>query len=255
MPKGYFWTTIGDATAPYTLFHFTKSHGAAKGPDQFLAGLEGYLHADCLAQYNNLFAGNVKHVACWSHARSKFLHAGESGGVPFQFIQDLYRIERSLPPPDTPEYIEIRKSQRQSQSIPILNTLKVWLDTTLKQLLPKDSLRVAINYVLNHWEAFVRYTEDGRLSIDNNLSERTLRLIALGRNNWKFVGSAKAGERAAVLYTITGTCRHLGLDAVAYLRDVLPALHALGEKPSADQLRPLLPDAWAKRPQTVPRAA
>lgn len=108
----------------------------------------------------------------------------------------------------------------------------------------------AIRYVTNHWEAFVRYAEDGRLSIDNNLSERTLRLIAVGRANWKFVGSAKAGERAAVHFSIVGTCRHLGLDAAAYLREVLPALHALGEKPTQDQLRPLLPDAWAKRQQS-----
>ena len=123
----------------------------------------------------------------------------------------------------------------------------MWLDATVEKLLPKDPLRGAINYVRGHWEAFVRYTEDGRLSIDNNLSERTLRLIAVGRNNWKFVGSAKAGERAAVLFTIAGTCRHLGIDAVAYLRDVLPALHALGEEPTAEQLRPLLPDDWANR--------
>jgi transposase len=71
-------------------------------------------------------------------------------------------------------------------------------------------------------------------------------LIAVGRSNWKFVGSAKAGERAAVHFSLAGTCRHLGLDAAAYLRAVLPALHALGEKPIDDQLAPLLPDVWAK---------
>jgi hypothetical protein len=92
-----------------------------------------------------------------------------------------------------------------------------------------------------------RHTKDGRLAPDNNLSERTLRLIAVGRSNWKFVGSAPAGERAAVHFSLVGTCRHLGLDAVAYLREVLPALHALGEKPTDDQLAPLLPDVWAKR--------
>ena len=102
----------------------------------------------------------------------------------------------------------------------------------------------------NHWAAFVRYTEDGRLSLDNNLSERTLRLIAVGRSNWKFVGSATAGQRAAVHFSLVGTCRHLGLDAAAYLREVLPALHALGEKPTADQLEPLLPDVWAERQQS-----
>ena len=95
--------------------------------------------------------------------------------------------------------------------------------------MPKSAVAVAIRHLTNHWSAFVRYTEDGRLSPDNNLSERTLRLIAVGRSNWKFVGSAQAGERAAVHYSLVGTCRHLGLDAAAYLRDVLPALVKAGE--------------------------
>lgn len=247
MPKGHFWVTIGDATAPYTIFHFTTGPAAATGPDRFLAEFKGYLHADGLAQYNNLFAGTAKHVACWAHARRKFLNAGPSGTVPFEFIQKLYRLEQNRPPPDTPEHLATRQAIRQSQAIPILAELKTWLDATVSTLLPKDALAGAIRYVLNRWAAFVRYTEDGRLSIDNNLSERTLRLIAVGRNNWKFVGSAAAGERSALLYTLTGTCRHLGIDAFAYLRDVLPTLHALDEKPSLEQLRPLLPDAWAKR--------
>lgn len=247
MPKGYFWVTIGDATAPYTFFHFTRSHEASTGPDQFLRGFQGYLHADCLSQYNNLFAGTVKHVACLSDARSKFFEAGEAGKIPFGFIQDLYRIERNLPPPDMPEHIDEGKRRCQEKAIPILIELKRWLDATREQLLPRDSLRTAINYVLNHWPAFVRYTEDGRLSIENNFSERIVRLIAVGRNNWKFVGSASAGARSAVLYNITGTCRHLGIDPFAYLRDILPALHALCEKPTAEQLQSLLPNVWARR--------
>ena len=95
----------------------------------------------------------------------------------------------------------------------------------------------------------VRRRGEARRLLVNDLSERTLRLIAVGRSNWKFVGSAKAGERAAVHFSVVGTCRHLGLDAAAYLREVLPALHALGEKPTDDQLAVLLPDAWAKRQQ------
>lgn len=136
---------------------------------------------------------------------------------------------------------------RQAQAIPILNDLKAWLDATLTAALPKSAVSTASRYVANHWAAFVRYTEDGRLSLDNNLSERTLRLIAVGRSNWKFVGSATAGERAAVHYSVVGTCRHLGVDAAAYLREALPALHALGEKPTDDRLAPLLPDVWAGR--------
>ena len=247
MPHGHFWVAIGDPTAPYTLFHFTTGYDAASGPGQFLPGFRGYLHADCLSQYNGLFAAGAKHVACWAHARRKVLDAGDAGAKAVELIHRLYHVEHQLPPPDTPEHIAGRHTARHAHAIPILNDLKAWLDATLAAALPKSAVAVAIRYVTNHWAAFVRYAEDGRLSIDNNLSERTLRLIAVGRSNWKFVGSAKAGERAAVHYSLVGTCRHLGLDTAAYLREVLPALHALGEKPTDDQLAVLLPDAWAKR--------
>ena len=250
MPNGHFWTAIGDTTAPYTVFHFTTGYDAATGPDQFLERFRGYVHADCLAQYNHLFAAGAQHVACWSHAHRKFLDAGDAGANAVELIHRLYHLEHQLPPPDTPEHIAVRHTARQSQALPIVNDLKAWLDVTLGAALPKSPVAVAIRYVTNHWAAFVRYTEDGRLSLDNNLSERTLRLIAVGRSNWKFVGSAKAGERAAVHFSVVGTCRHLGLDAAAYLRDVLPALHALGDKPSNEQLEPLVPDVWAKRQQS-----
>ena len=247
MPHGHFWVAIGEPTAPYTLFHFTTGYDAASGPGQFLPGFQGYLHADCLSQYNGLFAAGARHVACWAHARRKFLDAGDAGAKAVELVHRLYHVEHRLPPPDTPEHVAARHATRHSQAIPILNELKAWLDATLGTALPKSAVAVAIRYLTNHWSAFVRYTEDGRLSPDNNLSERTLRLIAVGRSNWKFVGSAQAGERAAVHYSLVGTCRHLGLDAAAYLRDVLPALPTLGEKPTEDRLAVLLPDAWAKR--------
>jgi hypothetical protein len=132
-----------------------------------------------------------------------------------------------------------------------LELLKVWLEAESKSALPKSPLGAAIAYVLTRWEAFVRYTEDGGLSIDNNLSERTLRAIALGRKNWKFVGSASSGASAAIHFTVVGSCRHLGIDPFAYLRDVLPKMHALGAKATDEQLTDLLPDVWARRRQAA----
>jgi transposase len=81
----------------------------------------------------------------------------------------------------------------------------------------------------------------------NNLSERTLRAIALGRNNWGVIGSEAGGRTAAVLYTVVGTCKHRGIDPFAYLREALPARFALGEKPTAEQLLDCLPDRWLLR--------
>ena len=252
MPNGHFWVAIGGDAAPFTVFDFTTGYSAKEGPEPFFKGFKGYLHADCLKQYETLFAKKgVWHVACWAHARRKFLEAGESAQPAVEFIRQLYKIERTLPAPDTPEHIAQRKTIRRSQSVPILDSLKAWLESESKNALPKSPLGGAIGYVLTRWEAFVRYTEDGRLSVDNNLSERTLRAIALGRRNWKFVGSAKSGASAAIHYTLVGSCRHLGIDPFAYLREVLPKMHALGAKATDEQLTELLPDAWARRRQTA----
>jgi hypothetical protein len=110
--------------------------------------------------------------------------------------------------------------------------------------LPKSPLGQAIGYALNNWPALCRYLEQGYLAIDNNLSERTLRAIAVGRNNWGVIGSEAGGKTAAVLYTMVGTCKHLGIDPFAYLKEALPGLFALGGKPTSEQLLAWLPDRW-----------
>ena len=136
---------------------------------------------------------------------------------------------------------------RQRQAEPILVELKRWLDEQRPQALPKSPLGQAIGYALNHWEALQRYLQQGYLAIDNNLSERTLRAVALGRNNWGVIGSETGGRTAAVLYTLVGTCKHLGIDPFAYLREALPGVFALGEEPSEEQLTEWLPDGWLLR--------
>src|SRR6185295_15089394 len=142
---------------------------------------------------------------------------------------------------------EQRRLLRQRQVGTILAELKKWLDEQRPQALPKSALGQAIGYALNNWEALGRYQEQGYLAIDNNLSERTLRAIALGRNNWGVLGSAAGGQTAAVLYTMVGTCKHLLLDPFTYLREALPGLFALGEQPSAEHLLDWLPDRWLLR--------
>jgi hypothetical protein len=241
---GHLWATVGDESAPYTTFHFTRGYAAADGPDWFLQGYTGFVHADCLAQYDNAFAAGARHVACWAHARRKLLDAGELAAPAVALVGRLYRLERDLPPPDTPEHIATRAEVRRTRAAPILNDLHAWLTTAAATALPRSPLGEATRYVLARWDAFTRYTTDGRLSIDNNLAERTLRAVAIGRANWTFMGSADAGEWAATHYSVVGTCRHLGIDPFAYLRDVLPKLHALGDRPTVEHLTPLLPDRW-----------
>ena len=248
---GHLWVTVGDNSAPYATFHFTRGYAAADGPDRFLSGYTGFVHADGLAQYDNLFAAGAAHVACWAHARRKLLDAGGQAAPAATLVGRLYRIERDLPPPDTPGQIARRAEARRTHAAPILNELHAWLTTASATALPKSPLGEATRHALSRWGALTRYATDGRLSIDNNRSERALRAVAVGRGNWAFLGSADAGRWAATHDTVVGTCRHLGIDPFAYSRDVLPRLHELGDRPTDEQLTPLLPDRWlADRPST-----
>jgi transposase len=267
--KAHLWVGTGDADYRYAVFDFTADYTAA-GPTTFLAGYRGYLQADALAQYEGLYGEDlVQHVCCWAHGRRKFVAAAEGGDAradaALEHIRQLYAIERDLPlllpPADearNPEQRRQREEQRrrlrQGQAEPILAELKRWLDEERPRALPRSALGQAVGYALNNWAALARYLEQGYLAIDNNLSERTLRAIALGRNNWGVFGSEAGGRTAAVLYTMVGTCKYLGMDPFAYLKEALPGLFALGEKPTAEQLLDWLPDHWVlQRGRDAPR--
>jgi transposase len=130
---------------------------------------------------------------------------------------------------------DVRLRLRQEKSLPLLTALRQWLLAQQTQVLPKSPIAAAINYGLNQWEALLRYTTDSDLHIDNNLSERTLKLIGIGRNNWLFFGSDQGGQTAAVLFSFTATCKHLGIDTFV--------LERLPTHP-ADRLEELLPHRW-----------
>jgi transposase len=263
----HLWAAIGDADYPYVVFDFTAGHTAA-GPTAFFAGYRGYLQADALAQYDGLYrTGAVFHVCCLAHARRKFVAAVEAGDDRARAAVDrfgrLYAVERDLPPllppSDDPGCQDARRVReverqrlRQARADPILEELRAWLATTRPSALPKSRLGVAIGYAVNNWAALVRYRDAGYLAIDNNLAERTLRAVALGRNNWGVLGSEAGGRTAALLYSVVGTCRHLGVDPFAYLRDALPGLFALGDAPTAEQLVDWLPDRWRLRTRDAP---
>jgi transposase len=269
--KAHLWAGIGDADYPYVVFDFTPDY-TGEGPRRFFEGYKGYLQADALAQYECLYGEDIEHVCCWAHARRKFVAAVEGGDqrgdAAIGLIRKLYAIERKLPeqllPSDSPvarqqrlRREEDRREMRQRNAQPVLDELKKWLDEQKPRSLPKSPLGVAIGYALNNWEALKRYLAQGYLAIDNNLSERTLRTIALGRNNWGVIGSESGGETAAVLFSVVGTCKHLGMDPFAYLKETLPGLFALGEKPSVEQLVDWLPDRWllGKKQGAPPGAA
>ena len=132
-------------------------------------------------------------------------------------IARLYEIEagiRGKPPHE-------RRTERQARAGPLLDEMKIWLETTLTKTARKSTLAVAIRYALTRWAALARYVDDGRIEIDNNAAERSIRDVALGRKNYLFAGSDAGGQRAAAIYSLLGTAKLNGLDPEAYLRVVL----------------------------------
>ncbi len=251
---GHLWVYIGDRHHPYTVFDFTE-HYRRDGPQQFLEGFAGYLQADGLAQYEGLFAtGRVLHVACWAHARRRFVEAQgsspEEAEQALKYIRKLYKVEKVLADRFAADDDAGRQQYRGAQTVAVWEEFRTWLVAQRASALPKSPLGEAVGYALSHWEALLRYTDQGYLSIDNNLSERTLRQVVVGRGNWQFCGSAQGGRTAAALYSVVGTCKHRDIDPFAYLRELLPALYALGDDPPEEALAEWLPDVWQHRQQT-----
>jgi transposase len=257
--KAHLWAALGDADHPYVVFDFTTDY-TTDGPRAFFGSYAGYLQADALAQYEQLYGPEkIRHVCCWAHARRKFVAAHEAGDESaaraLELIGRLYAIERALPPllapADDPVATEQRRARenerraiRQRESEGVLSELQSWMGLTRAGALPKSPLGAALGYATNNWAALVRYRDEGYLAIDNNLAERTLRAVAVGRNNWGVVGSEVGGRTAAALYSVVGTCKHLSIDPWVYLREALPGIFALGEAPTAEHLRDWLPDRW-----------
>jgi transposase len=238
-----FWVYISEGAAPYSVYDFTMSR-ARDGPAAFLKDYRGFLQADAYGGYDGIFLGSdgtILEVACWAHARRKFYDARsnaprESNQI-LEWIRQLYDVEDRARDFTVAE----RQALRQRESVPILDRIETYLDELSPRVLPKSALGKALTYARNQRAALRRYVTDGRLTIDNNVSERTLRLQAIGRKNWEFLGSEEAGPRAAVLFTILAGAKRHRLEPWAYLRDVLLRLSA-GET----DLEALLPDRWVE---------
>ena len=237
---GRFWVYVGDAGNPYCVYDFTRRH-TRDGPERFLEGFSGYLQADAFAGYDRLCAGaNVIRVACWAHVRRKFYEARHTAPLPahqaLARIGQLYEIERACSARPAEERCVIR----QRDAVPLLNAFGEWLDEQSRNVLPKSPVGQAISYARNQWQDLQTYTRDGELSIDNNVSERSVRAQAIGRKNYLFVGSDRGGRTAATLYSLVGSCKRHQVDPFAYLKDILARLPTH----PATRLDELLPDVW-----------
>lgn len=210
-------------------YDFTPSR-KRDGPARVLGDFKGYLQADAYGGYDQLFVPDgATEVACWAHARRKFVDAESAdpklAKQALDLIGVLYGIERDIKDaakaqgrePTADDVLAVRRER----SAPQLEAIRAWLELTQAQILPRGAMAEPIGYCLNQWRALCRYVEDGRLHIDNNLAERALRHFAVGRKNWLFFQTEGGGKTAAVLASLLQTARALGLDPRTYFRDVL----------------------------------
>lgn len=251
---GRLWVYLGDRDHPYTVFAYTPTR-KRDGPATFLKNYQGYLQADAFGGYDGIYAsGRVTEVGCHAHARRKFFEAKDTDPAralhALAVYRQLYDIEASRKDGDD----ATRLRARQEQAVPLLTAYRHWLQNEQAAVLPKSPLGQAITYTLNQWQALLRYTTAGCLAIDNNVAEREMKRIAIGRKNWLFAGSDKGGATAATLFSLTSSCHRHGLDPHLYLRDVLVRLPGLPR----ERLPELLPDRWqqtqaAASPPSQPR--
>jgi transposase len=228
---GRLWTYVRDdrpaaSTDPPAVWMAYSPDRRGEHPVRHLRQFAGTLQADGYAGFNPLFdparafngSGLIVEAACWAHVRRKFHDLWQArkpplAGAALLRIGALYQVEREIrgrPPP-------VRRMVRQTRAAPLLVSLRDWMVETVSAVSAKSELAVAIRYALTRWVALTRYVDDGRVEIDNNAAERSLRGIGLGRKNWLFAGSNAGGERAAAIYSLIESAKLNDVDPQAYL--------------------------------------
>jgi transposase len=251
---------FGGHAPPAAVFYYSRDR-SGEHPRRHLSSFAGVLQADAYAGYDRLYEagrapGPVTQAACWSHARRKFFVLADveaaarrkaHGKTPLvlspvalaavQRIDALFEIERSINGLDA----DRRKAARRERSAPLVAALHAWMREERAKLSRHSDLAKAMDYMLNRWDAFVRFLDDGRICLSNNAAERALRGIALGRKSWLFAGSDRGGVRAASLYSLIMTAKLNDVDPQAWLADVLARI---ADHP-VHRLDELMPWNWA----------
>jgi transposase len=244
-----FWTYVGDRANPFTVYEFSLTR-EGKEPSRFLQDFTGYLQADAFSGYDQVYSqGRVIEVACMAHCRRYWWEAKETDSrrahEALGTIARLYQLETQFQ--NALRTGDALRAARQQHAIPILAAFETWLKQEQNNVLPKSAIGKAFTYTLNQWQALCRYTEDGALEIDNNLAERMVKLPAIGRNNWLFVGSESGGDRAAILLSIVASAKYCQVEPWVWLNAVLTELPVrLASATGPPDLSDLLPDAWLK---------
>jgi transposase len=248
--RAYIWTyctTAYDALKA-VVFDFADSRGGQHvrgflGLDTNAGqdGWHGKLVCDDFSGYNACFELGVTEAGCLAHARRKFHelwinHDSQVGEQALKFFGEIYDIEREVQQLEPDE----RRRIRQQRSAKVAEALHQWLGQQRKRVPEGSATAKAIDYSLKRWKALTRFIDDGDLPADNNWVENQIRPIAIGRSNWLFAGSLRAGQRAAAVMSLLQSARLNGLDPYAYIKDVLTRLPTQ----PAGRLEELLPHRW-----------
>ena len=240
--RAYIWSYSSTPfdSLPAVVYDFADSR-AATHPKRFLDGWSGKLVCDDYAGYKGLFATGVTEIGCLAHSRRKFNdlwinHHSALAEDALKLFGALYDVERQVGELSAGE----RQRIRQSQSRPIADKLHQWLLLHRQKTTDGTAMAKAIDYSLGRWEALTRFLDDGALPIDNNWVENRIRPIALGRGNWLFAGSLRAGKRAAAIMSLIQSARLNDHDPYRYLKDVLERLPTQ----RASRIGELLPHNW-----------
>jgi transposase len=253
--RGFVWVFHGrdDVTDRELVLYLFGSDRSGETPKTLLGGTIGSLVVDGYTGYNDVtdVDGRAR-GGCWSHARRKLIEAVPAEGPhrdalarevdeALDLIRELFRVEQEALVRDivrTPEHLELRRTKSKA----VLDALEDWVKKRRAGHLPKSPMGIALGYIERQWPRLTHFLSDARVPIHNNASERRLRVIALGRKNYLFVGNTRAGERLAGLYSLVGSCIANGIEPTEYLTDVLARVQ---RATSDDDLDALLPDRWS----------
>ena len=229
--KSFMWLyrSAGADGPPIVLYDYQTGR-SGEYPRAFLAGFRGYLQVDGYAGYEGM--AHISLAGCWAHARRGFHEAIQAlpkdkravigkAHQGLAFCNRLFEIEREMSRRERPPSSEQRHAERQHRSRVVLDEFHTWLGAMQPIVVPKSALGKAVGYCLNQWDKLVRFMEDGRLEIDNNRAERSIKPFVIGRKNWMFSNTPAGARASAVLYSLVETAKENGLDPAAWLAHLL----------------------------------
>lgn len=235
--RGWYWT-YRDPQSGLVIFDYHESRGR-EGPKGMLKNFTGHLQSDGYEVYKSFDKIKVTLLHCMAHARRYFEQALKNDKARAEFvlkeIQKLYVVEKHCR--DNNYSHQQRLEERQEKSLPVLKQLHQWLKEAVTQTTPESAIGKAVGYALPRWEKLMIYCTDGKLEIDNNLVENSIRPIAIGRKNYLFAGSHDAAQNAAMFYSLLGTCKLKGVEPFAWLKNIFEVLPDW----KANRLEELLP--------------